>query len=102
MLEAIVLFIVVGLTAVCAFTSRRHGKSVFARFSGLSRQVKSSTPSRAQLDATERTESSLSYLEQLQREIEETLFPRPTDSVLRRHYDSLVAGEVKNRLSFFS
>jgi hypothetical protein len=35
----------------------------------------------------------------IQREIEATLFPRPTDSVLRRHYDALVAAEVENRLA---
>ena len=32
-------------------------------------------------------------------EIESNLFPRPTDAVLRRHYDSLVAAELENRLA---
>jgi hypothetical protein len=35
----------------------------------------------------------------LQREIESALFPRPTDSILRRHYDALVAAELENRLA---
>lgn len=35
----------------------------------------------------------------IQREIEGSLFPRPSDSVLRRHYDALVAAEVENRLA---
>ena len=34
----------------------------------------------------------------IQREIESALFPRPTDSVLRRHYDALVAAELESRL----
>ncbi len=38
------------------------------------------------------------FLLQLQREIEMELHPRPTDSVLRRHYDSLVAMKIKDRL----
>lgn len=38
------------------------------------------------------------FLTQLQREIEATLFPRPTDSMLQRHYDALVAAKVENRL----
>lgn len=38
------------------------------------------------------------FLTQLQSEIEATLFPRPTDSMLQRHYDSLVAAKVDNRL----
>lgn len=39
------------------------------------------------------------FLAQLQNEIESTLFPRPTDSVLQRHYDTMVAVELRNRLA---
>jgi hypothetical protein len=39
------------------------------------------------------------FLAHLQSEVESALFPRPTDSVLRRHYDSLVAVELENRLA---
>lgn len=43
-----------------------------------------------------------SYLSYLKSEIEADLFPRPTDSVLRRHYDTLVAVELENRLALMS
>jgi hypothetical protein len=39
------------------------------------------------------------FLTQLKNEIEVSLFPRPTDSVLRRHYDALVAAELESRLA---
>lgn len=39
------------------------------------------------------------FLLQLQQEIEDGLFPRPTDSVLVRHYDSLVAAHLEERLA---
>lgn len=39
------------------------------------------------------------FLAHLQSEIESALFPRPTDSILQRHYDSLVNAELENRLS---
>ncbi|MGR9115633.1 MAG: hypothetical protein ACU85E_07695 [Gammaproteobacteria bacterium] len=38
------------------------------------------------------------YIKKLRAEIEAGLFPRPTDSVLRRHYDSLVENEMENAL----
>lgn len=38
------------------------------------------------------------FLLQLQRDIESQLSPRPTDSILRRHYDSHVAAELQSRL----
>lgn len=38
------------------------------------------------------------FLLQLQQDIESQLSPRPTDSVLRRHYDSHVAAELQSRL----
>ena len=39
------------------------------------------------------------FLAHLQNEIESTLFPRPTDSILKRHYDTLVSAELENRLA---
>lgn len=101
MIEVIVLSIVIGLVAACVFSSQGPRMFVFANPLGAARTAKASAAD-GQVAVTESFEASASYLEQLQREIEDTLFPRPTDSVLRRHYDSLVAGEVKNRLSFFS
>jgi len=35
----------------------------------------------------------------LRAEIEAGFCARPTDSVLRRHYDSLIASELKKRLA---
>lgn len=101
MFEAIVLFILSGLVAACAYSSQGCGlSSIGKRF----RSTKGKTPATmsSQVPAVDGAELSSCFLEQLQSEIEATLFPRPTDSVLRRHYDALVAGEVQNRLSFFS
>lgn len=42
------------------------------------------------------------YLTQLRSEIEQELFPRPTDFNLQRHYDSLIAAEIENRVSLAS
>ncbi|MFU8788912.1 MAG: hypothetical protein ACNA7G_07775 [Methylobacter sp.] len=39
------------------------------------------------------------FLAYLQSEIESALFPRPTDSVLQRHYDALIRAELENRLA---
>lgn len=39
------------------------------------------------------------FLLQLQKEIEDNLYPRPTDSVLVRHYDALVAVHLEQRLA---
>ncbi|HBA66441.1 MAG TPA: hypothetical protein DCZ48_09780 [Methylococcaceae bacterium] len=38
------------------------------------------------------------WLTQLRNEIEASLFPRPTDCVLLRHYEQLVESELENRL----
>ena len=38
------------------------------------------------------------FLANLKSEVEEGLFPRPTCSTLKRHYDSLVAVEIESRL----
>lgn len=39
------------------------------------------------------------FLTHLQSEIESALWPRPTDSILQRHYDALVSAELENRLA---
>ena len=38
------------------------------------------------------------YTNRLRAEIEAGLFPRPTDSVLRRHYDTLIENEMENAI----
>lgn len=39
------------------------------------------------------------FLSQLVAEIESELFPRPTDSILKRHYESLVLAKLADRLA---
>jgi len=45
---------------------------------------------------------TISFVGYLKTEIEAELFPRPTCSILQRHYDSLVAMEVQNRLAMMA
>ena len=52
-----------------------------------------------ELSVSEDSALKQSFLSHLQNEIESTLFPRPTDSILQRHYDSLVNAELENRLA---
>ncbi|WP_333877453.1 hypothetical protein [Methylobacter sp.] len=69
--------------------------------------TKSSQPSDAACDSCSNSELSVSedstgtqnFLTHLQNEIESALFPRPTDSILQRHYDTLVSAELENRLA---
>lgn len=98
MFEIIVLFMVGCLIAACAYSPQGWFRSFIARFSG----AKGLGKTEGTAIAAKNAEPASSFLEQLQQEIEATLFPRPTDSVLRRHYDSLVAVEIQNRLSHFS
>lgn len=39
------------------------------------------------------------FLEHLQNEVETTLFSRPTDSALSRHYNALVSAKLETRLA---
>ncbi|MDO9140063.1 MAG: hypothetical protein Q7U38_07050 [Methylobacter sp.] len=48
---------------------------------------------------SESSQPKLHFLSHLQSEIESALFPRPTDSVLQRHYDALIRAELENRLA---
>ncbi|MFA6163642.1 MAG: hypothetical protein WC685_09460 [Methylobacter sp.] len=42
------------------------------------------------------------FLTRLQAEIEFEVFPRPTDSILKRHYDSLIVAKIADRLAEMS
>lgn len=42
------------------------------------------------------------FMTQLMAEIESELFPRPTDSILKRHYDSLISEKLADRLAEMS
>lgn len=41
------------------------------------------------------------FISHLRREIEAALHPRPTDSILQRHYDALVEIKLEQRLTEF-
>ncbi len=53
----------------------------------------------SELGTPEEPTSKPHFLAHLQSEIELALFPRPTDSILQRHYDALVSAELENRLA---
>jgi hypothetical protein len=53
----------------------------------------------SELTAHEDSTLKQNFLTHLQSEIESALFPRPTDSILQRHYDALVNTELENRLA---
>jgi len=94
MFEVTLLLLIMLLIAAFAFLP-----AVFSRlFSGKSSQqtdVACNPELEVQADSTPKQ----TFLEHLQSEIEAALFPRPTDSILQRHYDALVNAELENRLS---
>ena len=51
------------------------------------------------LESHNETTQSNHFLSQLKSKIELNLPPRPTDSVLKRHHDALVAAELEYRLT---
>jgi len=98
MFEVTVLFLVMLLIMACAF---------FPSDCSMQLSPKSSHPSDAandsgmdsELSVLEDTTAKQSFLTHLQSEIESALFPRPTDSVLQRHYDALISAELESRLA---
>lgn len=94
MLEIIVMLSIVSLFAVCVFSP----SCTFSWVSKTENAVGPAVPVTTQ-SVTEESMFRNPFLGQLQSEIEAALFPRPTDSVLQRHYDAMVAVEVKNRLA---
>lgn len=95
MLEIIVLVSIAGLFAVCLFFPKIGSLPWFGK------SEPAASPSAPQTSEPASAETSLlnPFLGQLQADIEAALFPRPTDSVLQRHYDAMVAYEVRNRLA---
>lgn len=95
MFEVTLLFLVMLLIAACAFLPLGYSAP------------KSSQPSDAATDCfsdsglgvPEESIPKPHFLAHLQSEIELALFPRPTDSILQRHYDALVSAELENRLA---
>jgi hypothetical protein len=92
MFEVTLLFLSILLIAACAFLPwgmlfPQQADAVCDSESSIELQVPKVSPNK---------QNFLSYL---QSEIEFALFPRPTDSVLQRHYDTLVNAELENRLA---
>ncbi len=95
MLEIIVLMSIAGLFAVCLFSPKVCSLPWLGKSDKAAVQSAPLAKEHASEDATLRNP----FLGQLQADIEAALFPRPTDSVLQRHYDAMVAFEVRNRLA---
>jgi hypothetical protein len=98
MFEVTLLLLAMLLIAAFAFLP-----SAFSRlFSGKSSQqfdVVCDSGLVSELEVQQDSTPKQSFLAHLQSEIESALFPRPTDSILQRHYDALVNAELENRLS---
>jgi hypothetical protein len=94
MFEVTLLFLVVLLFAACAFFPLDFNELI---------SQQSGTPCDSCPDSELRSleDSALKppFLTHLRGEIESGLWPRPTDSVLQRHYDALVSAELENRLA---
>lgn len=98
MLEIIVLFMLIFFISACFYSP--EGRS---RLTGQIIKLGDSQPPCASSPVKIPEDSMLKrhFLTQMQSEIEAALFPRPTDSVLQRHYDNLVAVELQNRLQTY-
>jgi hypothetical protein len=93
MFEIIVLAMLVFLVAASGYSPLTNAMWFFLPKSAMN--VKSNVQSKNRSE-------SYSFLNHMKNEIEAELFPRPTDSVLRRHYDTLVAAELENRLALMA
>lgn len=99
MLEIIVFFMLIFFMAAFFYTPEGCGLLLFKSFQeAVVAEKKSSFKGINKATVPEDSMLRRHFLTQLESEIEAALFPRPTDSVLQRHYDSLVAVELKNRL----
>lgn len=98
MFEVALLFLIIALFVVCAFLP--IGSNPLLLFKS-SQQPGVVNDACADLEATDSEYSppKQHFLMYLQNEIESALFPRPTDSVLQRHYDALIRAELDNRLA---
>lgn len=92
MFEVTLLFLAMLLIAACAFLPKGY-KSPQQSDAAID------SSSDSELVVPEDSTPKQSFLMHLQSEIESALFPRPTDSILQRHYDTLVNVELENRLA---
>jgi hypothetical protein len=97
MFEVTLLFLVMLVIAVCAFLP--VGCSVRPSAKSYQQSAAGDSCSDSELVVPVDSTSKQSFLTHLQSEIESALFPRPTDSILQRHYDALVNAELENRLA---
>ncbi|EGW20988.1 hypothetical protein [Methylobacter tundripaludum] len=97
MFEVTLLFLVMLVIAVCAFLP--VGCSVRPSAKSYQQSAAGDSCSDSELIVPVDSTSKQSFLTHLQSEIESALFPRPTDSILQRHYDALVNAELENRLA---
>ncbi|WP_347989927.1 hypothetical protein [Methylomonas sp. AM2-LC] len=95
MIEVLMVFVMVAFVAICVFWPQSGSASLLAK----NDQPVDRTVSISEADLSADSMFENQYLTHLQQEIEVTLFPRPTDSVLKRHYDNLVATKLKEHLS---
>ena len=98
MFEIIVLFMIMVLFVSCFFPPFASLPSLFSRL----RFFKSNPKAIVSPEQIQNASETPHFLSYLQSQIEAELFPRPTDSVLQRHYDTLVAVELENRLSIMA
>ncbi len=98
MFEVTLLFLAILLIATCAFLPTGCSK-LFSSKSPQQSDVSADSCSGSELTVPEDSTLKQSFLTHLQSEIESALFPRPTDSILQRHYDALVNAELENRLA---
>lgn len=95
MFEVTLLFLAMLLIAACAFLPL-GSRSLL---SSDSLQQSDTSGSNPELEGRENSTPKPHFLMYLRAEIESALWPRPTDSILQRHYDALVNAELENRLA---
>ena len=94
----IIIYSTLFLVAVCSFTPLGY-MLLFAKSNSV-HVTPCASPSTISKSPNHPEDSTLRrhFMAQIQHEIEASLLPRPTDSVLQRHYDSLVEVTLRNRL----
>jgi len=98
MFEVTLLFLVMLLFAACAFFPLGCSM-LFSPKSPQQSDAAIDSSSDSELSVPEDSALKQNFLTHLKSEIESALFPRPTDSILQRHYDALVSAELENRLA---
>lgn len=98
MFEVTLLFLAMLLIAACAFFPLGCS-TLFSTKSPQQSDAAGDCGSNSELGVSDDSTPKQNFLTHLQSEIESALFPRPTDSILQRHYDALVNAELENRLA---